>query len=652
LKTAPKHQDCYHAVSKFSSGPCRIHDPASRKDWEVEVDLGGATCRLFIPSNQHSCFSKDGAALRIAPGKEGMLPFPILMPSFSRSCMDPEVGLLDLTGTIVNADGKSLDFLQIVAVKPSEVDKYRASAPFFVVMELPRTYTLDHPEYGAVQADKLGIGFARHWLMKLADTLKAKFVFMMDDSVRCWRGVTLALDPHSTFGNIPGKKAQFTNVPLGQVLEHFAEPDFMGQELPKFSALGFARFCPDLYQAKCGYRRGHVYSAFLLNVPKLLHEQGVNFNQDLYVWEDLEFNLRAHDVCKCFRFVMVKKPYTSGGCTSHIARSENPWVRAQMAAKFSPEQIAGEVLGEGALGSRVHETAIVVSKRSKKNGSLAIVEVRDPAADAAAEAELIGRSVFELERDPALQIEGAVCDEKGMLLRSFYKKFIPAFKDKERSCLELTTGTVNLRPGMRKGEEWPDALRVWDDTRRGKTTRQFKVKLSGKTQTQEWGAGWIADHPFCQSKGQGSRWFNVKTWNTWRLVFIMARLQRAVWMAKGDADGFADCKRKALARSKPLMLKNVRRTKFLKRKGNHSLTPVKRKRLCGEQGSGQKVLAICDQGSAGAQRTLLRFFTPEAKKSGHPEAPAAPAQPTLLSFFKASRVKVEVSASSSAASSA
>ena len=82
-------------------------------------------------------------------------------------------------------------------------------------MELPSAHTLEHPEYGAASPEELGIGSARHWLLRLADSLQAKFVFMMDDSVRAWRGVTLVDDPHSIFGKAPGKKAQFANVPLG-----------------------------------------------------------------------------------------------------------------------------------------------------------------------------------------------------------------------------------------------------------------------------------------------------------------------------------------------------------------------------------------------------------------------------------------------------
>jgi len=328
---------------------------------------------------------------------------------------------------------------------------------------------------------------------------------------------------------------------------------------------------------------------------------------------------------------------------SHIARSDNPHVRAGSLAKLSPEQIVAEVV-DGVWGSGAPEGAIVVSKRNKKG--LAIVESADPVADAAAAAELLGRSVFDLENDPTLQAEGAVTDEKGMLLRGYYRKFREAFKDKERSCVELTTGTVNRRPGMRAGEEWPDGLRIWDDTRKGKLKRKFKVKGKAKMQTQEWGAGWIAEHPWAQKKGLGSAWMNVKKWSTWRLVFVLARLQRAVWVAKGLADGLempvpavpSDKPPKSVFRGKGIGLKRKRAT-------TGTATPLKRRRK-GERGSEQKVLAICDAAKDGAQPTLLNFFAPEAKQKVE-----APAKQTLMSFFKSSKPKVDAAAEGASSSS-
>jgi len=62
----------------------------------------------------------------------------------------------------------------------------------------------------------------------------------------------------------------------------------------------------------------------------------------------------------------------------------------------------------------------------------------------------------------------------------------------------------------------PKGLRIWDDVRAGKEKND--------------GAGWIA----ARSPGGGDdkkreKWFNIKTCGSWRMAFLMARLQRQHW---------------------------------------------------------------------------------------------------------------------------
>merc|ERR1712085_226212 len=46
------------------------------------------------------------------------------------------------------------------------------------------------------------------------------------------------------------------------------------------------------------------------------------------------------------------------------------------------------------------------------------------------------------------------------------------------------------------------------------------------------GAGWIAYHP---TRGMHkSRWFNARRWGSWRLAFVLARLQRQAWELQED----------------------------------------------------------------------------------------------------------------------
>lgn len=61
--------------------------------------------------------------------------------------------------------------------------------------------------------------------------------------------------------------------------------------------------------------------------------------------------------------------------------------------------------------------------------------------------------------------------------------------------------------GVRPGEAKPFGIRTWED--------------------EKGPCGWIASN-IC---GRGSRWFNVQVWGSWRFVFHLARLQRAIWEA-------------------------------------------------------------------------------------------------------------------------
>eukprot|EP00913_Durusdinium_trenchii_P023767 g22321.t1 len=72
------------------------------------------------------------------------------------------------------------------------------------------------------------------------------------------------------------------------------------------------------------------------------------------------------------------------------------------------------------------------------------------------------------------------------------------------------------REGLLAQEELPDGVRRWKD---------------------EKGAGWVARHP----NGKGTRWFNKTVWKSWRMAFLLARLQRDLWgIVDGQACGSPD----------------------------------------------------------------------------------------------------------------
>ncbi|CAE7250324.1 ywqA [Symbiodinium sp. CCMP2592] len=504
-----------HSIVPFSSRPSRIRHVGERGDRIVTVALAeGVTCRLFIPSESQQMFSEDEQGIFAQPAKSGDAAFPVLTPSSGRSAIDEEVGLLDITPGMVDETSQPLKFLQIVAVKPSEVENYRTSSPFFVVMELPTECTVNHPCYGKQRPEDLGIGCARHWLVRLAAALRMTYAFFLDDTVRSWRGVTLVEDTQSLFG-VPSDstKARFTPVPLSRVMSYLAEPKFLKEDMPEFASFGFARMAPEFLTVRKAFCRTHVYSGYLLNISKIERER-LNFKQEQFIWEDLVFNLDCHDVVRCNRFAMVKVPFSSGGCSAQLARSDKAtFVRAGYLGKLSGEDIVAETLGQ--VPEKTGK-----GKRGRKKVVKGPPEAQEPERP-------VPSDPFILEEDPALKPEGAVVDESGSLVNSYYKRFIQAFKDAEKARADVAAPTGIKRPGVRRGEEIPAAVMFWDDSLRPNANVQ-----RGATHLkdgQQWGAGYIAK-PYGPVKK--SKWFNVKTWGCWRMAFVLARLQYQVWQLK------------------------------------------------------------------------------------------------------------------------
>ncbi|CAK9004254.1 Uncharacterized ATP-dependent helicase YwqA [Durusdinium trenchii] len=505
----PQRQDRPKVHRPFNSRCSRIRDVSERRDHVVSVPLGesGVCSRLFIPEHLRELFLED-EGIQKRPPAANEAPFTILTPSFSRSALDDEVGLLDLSSTMVTESGEPLKFLHIVAVKASEVEKYRSSAPFFVVMELPNVVTVQHQKYGAQTPEELGVGCARHWLVRLAASLKLDYAFFLDDSVRSWRGITLVDDAQCQFGHPSGSKAHCKIIPMARVMDYLVAPEFYKEELPKFGLFGFARLAPELLLARTAFSRSHVYSAFLLNISKVLKE-GLNYKQELFVWEDIFFNLQVHDVVKTNRFAMVKQPYKTGGCSEMVARSANPFIRARAVNRLSAEELAAEVMGE----------APQLDEGKKKRGRPSGGSKRKLPPEVEESGQVF--DLFKLEEDPSLQVEGAVVDDNGALVNTYYKRFIQAFKDAEKARADVAAPTGLKRPGVRPTEEIPETVKFWDDS---------LGRRKGVTHSREtWGAGYIAKPVKPEDKKKGSKWFNVKTWGCWRMAFFMARLQQQVW---------------------------------------------------------------------------------------------------------------------------
>lgn len=69
-------------------------------------------------------------------------------------------------------------------------------------------------------------------------------------------------------------------------------------------------------------------------------------------------------------------------------------------------------------------------------------------------------------------------------------------------------------PGVRRGEKIPKGLRIWDDVRAGCDEKD--------------GAGWIASRT-SKHDGSQTKWFNIRQCGSWRMAYLLARLQRLYW---------------------------------------------------------------------------------------------------------------------------
>ena len=159
--------------------------------------------------------------------------------------------------------------------------------------------------------------------MRLTTHVRCTHCFMMDDSVRFGRGVTLQSDPHPRWTQLPSNQnSKSEPTSLRQVLEFIEDTGFADRD--QFGGKGFMRYRGDI-EIKKAHSRRHVTSAVFWNVG-LLNQADISFNKDVHIGEDLDMNLQTEDagivLCKCYRFAQYKIQISSGGCSWAVARPE------------------------------------------------------------------------------------------------------------------------------------------------------------------------------------------------------------------------------------------------------------------------------------------------------------------------------------------
>jgi len=100
--------------------------------------------------------------------------------------------------------------------------------------------------------------------------------------------------------------------------------------------------------------------------------------------------------------------------------------------------------------------------------------------------------------DERFSAKGAIKDAEGSLQLGDYKDLICIVQDEA----ELAEG----REGLLAADQIPIGVRRWKDPK---------------------GSGWVTAHP----SGKRTRWFNSAIWKSWRMAFLLAKLQRELWEA-------------------------------------------------------------------------------------------------------------------------
>ena len=197
------------------------------------------------------------------------------MPSSGRaSC-----ALLDLSRAMENAN-----YVQIVAVREEEKDDYFKVALAHSDLDV---YVIKD------QGHKKTIGQARHALKMLGEKItrgRPRWIFMCDDNISHWSGVTLINDPCPMFEKEPShEESQLSDISLKSLLTHFSS-----EELAKFSIVGFSMFSKkQIRNKRSAYARAHVFAAVLLNLDKLTK---VKYNKRHWAMEDIAFNKATNEL--------------------------------------------------------------------------------------------------------------------------------------------------------------------------------------------------------------------------------------------------------------------------------------------------------------------------------------------------------------------
>nr|XP_028578388.1 protein GREB1 isoform X2 [Podarcis muralis] len=281
---------------------------------------------FIIPKSKehHFVFSHPGRQLEsmrlplVTDESQDYIKTPTFTPTTGRH----EHGLFNLYHAM---DGAS--HLHVLVVKEYEMAIYKKYWPNHIMLVLPSIF------------NSAGVGAAHFLIKELSyhnlelernrqEELGIKpqdvwpFIIISDDSCVMWNAVEMDCSGD--------RKSEYTwterNISLKQILQHIeSTPD-----VTHYALIGMRKWSSKTKsrEIKEPFSCCHVHDFIMLNVDLT---QNVQYNQNRFVCDDVDFNLRAHSagllICRFNRFSVMKKQIAVGGQRSfHIKSkvSDNP----------------------------------------------------------------------------------------------------------------------------------------------------------------------------------------------------------------------------------------------------------------------------------------------------------------------------------------
>lgn len=155
-----------------------------------------------------------------------------------------------------------------------------------------------------------------------------------------------------------------------------------------------------------------------------------------------------------------------------------------------------------------------------------VVEAMEPVLAVARDSEVVEsqRTLPDDPLDVRLTLEGAVVGKDGRINTAAYEDLHCWYAGEPSPDKH----PLPEHPGVRRIEEVPKGLRIWDNT-----------DISASVQTKKKpGAGWMVVVDMTKKNGrrqETQKWFNIQACGSWRLAFLLAKLQRDLWEHRGVA---------------------------------------------------------------------------------------------------------------------